>query len=114
LRRSLVLGLPLEVARHQRHAIPHAAGPTDNNFLTGVAIFTGVTGLIFLLQGSGTRSSAASFQKIVDTQSHDIAHLMEAVGSLRAMYGQIYLLLAAALLGGLVAFGLSLYKYFVG
>jgi hypothetical protein len=41
---------------------------------------------------------------MVDTQSHDIARLMEAVGSLRAMYGQIYLLLAA-LLGRLVALG---------
>jgi hypothetical protein len=50
----------------------------------------------------------------VDTRGNDIAHLMQAVGSLRAMYGQIYLLLAAALLGGLVALGLSLYKYFAG
>ena len=88
--------------------------PTGNNFLTGVAIFTGVTGLIFLLQGAWTRSSAASFQKIVDTKGNDVAHLMEAVSSLRAMYGQIYLLLAVALLGGLVALGLSLYKYFGG
>src|SRR5262245_61039665 len=30
--------------------------PTDNNFLVGVAIFCGVTGLIFLLQGIWARS----------------------------------------------------------
>jgi hypothetical protein len=86
--------------------------PTGHNFLVGIAVFAGVTGLVFLLQGLWTRSSAASFQKIVDTQSRDIDHLMNAVGSLRAMYGQIHLLLGAALLGGLVAVGLSLYRYF--
>src|SRR5687767_10556001 len=36
--------------------------PTDNHFLWGVAIFSGVTGLIFLLQGVWVRSSSASFQ----------------------------------------------------
>jgi hypothetical protein len=34
--------------------------PTGHNFLAGVAIFTGVPGLIFLLQGIWTRSSATS------------------------------------------------------
>lgn len=86
--------------------------PTNHNFLVGIAIFTGVTGLVFLLQGLWTRSSASSFQKIVDTQSHDIEHLMNAVGSLQAMYGQIRLLLGVAVLGGLLAVGLSLYRYF--
>jgi len=74
--------------------------PTDNNFLYGVVVFTGVTALIFLLQGGWTRASAVSFQKIVDTKGNDIDILMQAVGSLRAMYGQVYLLLLAALLGG--------------
>jgi hypothetical protein len=87
--------------------------PTGNNFLMGVAIFCGVTGLIFLLQGLWARSSAGSFQKIVDTKGNDITNLMTAIGSLRTMYGLLYLLLAAALLGGLVAIGLTVYKYFV-
>jgi hypothetical protein len=86
--------------------------PTDNSFLVGVAIFSGVTGLIFLLQGVWTRSSAGSFQKIVDTQGNDITNLMNAIGSLQTMYGLLYLLLAAALLTGLVAIGLTLYRYF--
>ena len=34
--------------------------PTGHNFLSGVAIFTGVTGLIFLLQGIWNRSSAGT------------------------------------------------------
>jgi hypothetical protein len=86
--------------------------PTGHNFLTGLAIFTGVTGLIFLLQGVWMRSSAASFQQIVDTRGNDISHLMNAVGSLRSMYGQVYLLLLAGLLCGLVAIGLTVYHYF--
>jgi hypothetical protein len=86
--------------------------PTDNTFLTGIAIFAGVTGLIFSLQGVWTRSAGGSFQKIVDTQGDDVSHLMSAIGSLRAMYSQVYLLLVAALLGGLVAVGLTAYHYF--
>ena len=77
-----------------------------------MAIFAGATGLIFLLQGIWTRSSSASFQKIVDTRGNDIDHLMNAVGSLESMYRQIYLLLLAGLLGGLIAIGLTVYHYF--
>jgi hypothetical protein len=87
--------------------------PTDNNFLTGVAVFCGVTGLIFLLQGVWARSSAASFRKIVDTRGNDITNLMNALGSLRAMYSMVYMLLVLALLAGLIALGLTLYHYFV-
>jgi hypothetical protein len=86
--------------------------PTDNGFLTGVAIFTGLTGLIFLLQGIWMRSSAASFRLIVDTKGKDITNLMNALGGLRAMYHQIYLLLLVGLLAGLVAIGLTVYHYF--
>jgi hypothetical protein len=86
--------------------------PTDNSFLVGVAIFSGVTGLIFLLQGVWTRSSAASFQKIVDTRGNDITNLMNAISSLQTMYGLLYLLLAGSLLAGLVAIGLTCYRYF--
>lgn len=87
--------------------------PRDNNFLTGLAIFTGVTGLIFFLQGLWTRSAGSSFRKIVRTEGRDINHLMNAIGSLRSMYGQVYLLLLLALLAGLVAVGLTAYKYYV-
>jgi hypothetical protein len=86
--------------------------PTDNSFLTGVAIFTGLVGLIFLLQGVWTRASAGSFQQIVDTKGNDITNLMNAVSSLQSMYGQVYLLLMLGLLGGVVAIGLTIYHYF--
>lgn len=86
--------------------------PTNNTFLTGVAIFTGVVGLIFLLQGSWSRSSAASFQQIVDSQGNDISHLMNAVRSLQNMYGMVSTLLTLALLAAIVAVGLSVYQHF--
>jgi hypothetical protein len=86
--------------------------PSDNKFLGGVAIFAGLTGLIFLLQGVRTRASARSFQIAVDTKGNDIANLMNAIDSLKSMYGQLYLLLLIGLLGGLVAIGLTVYHYF--
>jgi len=84
-----------------------------NNHLWGIAIYVGVTGLFFLLLGVWTRSAAGSFRKIVDTQGSDITNLMKALSSLHSMYGLIYLLLAAALLGGIVAVGLTVYQYFL-
>jgi hypothetical protein len=90
------------------------AALSSDNSLIGVAIFTGVTGLIFLLQGVWARSSAASFQKIVDTEGNDITNLMYAVNSLRSMYGQISMLLTLAILAGLIAIGYTVYKHFTG
>jgi hypothetical protein len=68
-----------------------------------------VNGLIYLLIGVWTRSSAGSFQKIVDTQGHDISHLMDALGSLNKMYTLIYTLILIGLLTLLVLLGLFLY-----
>jgi hypothetical protein len=104
---SLPEDLKKQASQHSLDQIP-----TGHNFLSGLAIFTGITGLIFLLQGIWTRSSAASFQKIVHTRGNDIDHLMNAMGSLAAMYGQIYRLLLTGLLGGLIAIGLTVYHYF--
>jgi len=84
-----------------------------NNHLWGIAIYAGVTGVFFLLLGVWTRSAGGSFQKIVDTRGSDVTNLMNALASLQSMYGLIQLLLVLALLGGLVAVGLTLYQYFV-
>ncbi len=86
--------------------------PQGNSFLTGIAIFTGVTGLFFLLQGAWSRSAGAAFQQIVATEGNDIKNLMNAVNSLQWMYGMISKLLTLALLAALIAIGLSIYKYF--
>ena len=84
-----------------------------NNHLWGIAIYAGVTGVFFLLLGVWTRSAGGSFQKIVDTRGSDVTNLMSALASLQSMYGLLQLLLVLALLGGLVAVGLTLYQYFV-
>lgn len=83
-----------------------------NNHLWGIALYAGVTGVFFLLLGVWTRASGRSFQKIVDTQGSDLTNLMNALSSLQSMYSLIHLLLLGALLGGLVAIGLTLYQYF--
>jgi hypothetical protein len=44
-----------------------------------------MTGLIFLLQGAWTRSSAGLIQKIVDTQGSDITNLMNPGSALHAL-----------------------------
>lgn len=85
--------------------------PTDNSFLWGVGIFSGVTGLIFTLQGGWSRSAAASFQKIADTKGSDITHLMRALGSLRSMYGMVSSLLTLAIVAAVIAIGLTVYHY---
>jgi hypothetical protein len=84
-----------------------------NNHLWGIALYAGVTGVFFLLLGVWTRSAGGSFQRIVDTRGSDVTNLMNALSSLQSMYGLLQMLLVLALLGGLVAVGLTLYQYFV-
>jgi hypothetical protein len=52
----------------------------------GSSAGTVVQGFLSLLVGIWTRSAAAGFQRIVDTQGHDIANLMSALGELRRIY----------------------------
>jgi len=82
--------------------------PPDNH-LWGLAIGGLVNGLIYLLIGVWTRSAAGSFQKIVDTQGHDIGHLMDALGALNRMYTLISTLIIIGLLLFLVTLGVFLY-----
>jgi hypothetical protein len=85
--------------------------PPDNQ-LWGIAITSGVNGLIYLLIGVWTRTASASFKKIVDTTGHDIHHLMDAVSALHKMYALIYTLIVIALLVLLAAAGLFIYAHF--
>jgi hypothetical protein len=87
--------------------------PTGN-YLWGILIQTALAGLIFLMIGLWTRSSAASFQQIVDTTGRDIGHLMNALGSLHRMYSLIYTLIVITLLAFVVALGLQLYLRYGG
>lgn len=84
------------------------------NHLWGMALNVGMVGLFYLLMGTWTRNAAADFRKIVDTQGRDISHLMNALGSLHAMYSLVYTLLVITLIFGLVFLALSIYSRFAG
>jgi len=81
----------------------------STTYLWGVLIQTLLAGLIFLLIGIWTRSSAASFHEIVVTTGRDISHLMNALSSLHKMYNLLYTLIIVTLLACLIALGLQLY-----
>jgi hypothetical protein len=83
-----------------------------NNQLWGMTLNLGVVGVFYLLMGVWTRSAAASFKEIVQTQGRDISHLMRALSSLRSMYALLYMLLVITLLLGLALLGLALYQRF--
>jgi hypothetical protein len=85
--------------------------PPDNQ-LWGLAIGGFVNGLLYLLIGVWTRSSASSFQMIVDTKGHDISHLMNALHSLNKMYTLIYTIIMIGVLLLLITLGLFLYAQF--
>jgi hypothetical protein len=83
-----------------------------NHHLWGIALGTGASGLFYLLLGIWTRSASQSFRQIVDTRGNDISHLMHSLGALHQMYSLLYTLLVLVLLAGVVALGLTLYKYY--
>jgi hypothetical protein len=77
----------------------HAMNAGGNNVgAYGPAIGLGAAALVCLCIGFWTGGSATSFRKIAETKNEDVWHLMNAVGSLRAMYG----LLRTIILGSLV------------
>jgi len=55
----------------------------------GPAAGVGSAMLLFLALGFWTGSAAHSFRRIVETKNEDIWHLMNAVESLRNMYGML-------------------------
>jgi hypothetical protein len=65
----------------------------------------GLQALILVISGVYVRRSANSFRRIVNSEGRDISHLMDALVSLRGLFGILYslLLLALMLAMGLVA-----------
>jgi hypothetical protein len=57
-----------------------------------------------------TRQAARSFRMIVDTQGHDISHLMNALAVLNRMYTLIHTLIVLGLLLFLAAVGYFAYS----
>ena len=78
----------------------------------GPAIGLGAAALLCLCVGFWTGGAATSFRKIAETKNEDVWHLMNAVGSLRAMYGLLRTiilgtLVLAVIALGMIAFGLA-------
>jgi len=83
-----------------------------NNYLWAIFAQSVVVGIVFLLIGVWTRSSAASFQDIVATTGRDISHLMGALDALHKMYSLLYTVIVLIVLAVVVFVGLQLYlKY---
>jgi hypothetical protein len=75
----------------------------------GLPVAIGSATLICLSIGFWTSSSAKSFRKFVESSNRDIWHLMNALGTLHAMYSLLRTLIVASLV--LLAIGLVLYGY---
>jgi hypothetical protein len=77
----------------------------------GPAIGLGSAALLCLCVGFWTGGAATSFRKVAETKNEDVWHLMNAVSSLRAMYGLLRTIilgsLVLAVIGlGMLAFGM--------
>ncbi|VTR90864.1 Uncharacterized protein OS=Planktothrix agardhii NIVA-CYA 126/8 GN=A19Y_2249 PE=4 SV=1 [Gemmata massiliana] len=72
----------------------------------GPAIGLGAAALLCLCIGFWTGGAATSFRKIVETKNEDIWHLMNALGSLRSMYGLLRALIYGALVLTMIGLGL--------
>lgn len=81
--------------------------------LWGVVANSGISGLIFFAVGIWTRSAGRAFRKIVKTENSDISHLMDGVGSLRKMYGVLYVPLLIAMLAIVGGLGFILYHQYM-
>jgi hypothetical protein len=73
----------------------------------GPVIGLGSATLVCLSIGFWTSSSARSFRRIVESKNQDIWHLMNALGSLRAMYALLRTIIIASLV--LLLLGLALF-----
>ncbi len=67
-----------------------------------------------LLVGIWTIHAAHSFRQVVDTQGHDIPHLMKALSSLRKLYTLMLWLLIAALAFMILAIAAGVFMWLSG
>ena len=72
----------------------------------GPAIGLGAAALLCLCVGFWTGGAATSFRKIAETKNEDVWHLMNAVGSLRSMYGLLRMIILGSLVLSVIALGM--------
>jgi hypothetical protein len=63
----------------------------------GFPVILGAIGLLAVTFGFWTSSASNSFRKIAETRNEDVWHLMNALGSLKALYGTMRTMIIAAL-----------------
>lgn len=91
--------------------VAHAVNAGGNSIgAFGPAIGLGAAALLCLCVGFWTGGAATSFRKIAETKNEDIWHLMNAVGSLRAMYGLLRTIILGSLVLAVVGLGLVVFS----
>lgn len=88
-----------------------AAARSNGWHTWGFPVILGAVALLAVMFGFWTGSAAGSFRKIVETKNQDVWHLMNALGSLKTMYGTmramiIFAVILAVVGAVLIAFGL--------
>jgi hypothetical protein len=75
----------------------------------GPAIGLGAAALLSLCIGFWTGGAATSFRKVAETKNEDVWHLMNAVGSLRSMYGLMRTIILGSLVLAVVGLGMVVF-----
>jgi hypothetical protein len=84
--------------------VAHAIQTNSGGY--GPAIGLGAAALLCLCVGFWTGGAATSFRKVAETKNEDVWHLMNAVGSLRAMYGLLRTIILGTLVLSVIGLGL--------
>lgn len=77
----------------------------------GPAIGLGAAALFTLCFGFWTGGAATSFRKVAETKNEDVWHLMNAVGSLRALYGTLRTIIFGSLVLVFVGVGMVAFAF---
>lgn len=77
----------------------------------GPVIGLGAAALFTLCFGFWTGGAATSFRKVAETKNEDVWHLMNAVGSLRALYGTLRTIISGSLVLVFVGVGMVAFAF---
>ncbi|MFL5329040.1 MAG: hypothetical protein ACJ8C4_08995 [Gemmataceae bacterium] len=105
-RAAAKLGVPVEKLQEQ---LQEQMRPAT---ILATTLTVCIVGLFYFLIGSWTRQAARSFSGIVHTRGQDVTRLMEALRSLRKVYGLIYNVMLLAIVIFFVSIGSAIYHHF--
>ena len=84
--------------------VAHAVNANAGGY--GPAVGLAAAALLCLCIGFWTGGAATSFRMVAETKNEDVWHLMNAVNSLRSMYGLLRTIILGSLVLAIVALGL--------